>query len=173
MGQIENEGRDDVALIGRLVARDQRAMAELYDRYSRLLYGLIVRIVREQREAEDVLEEVFLAVWRRADRYNETSGSPAAWLVRLARERAIDRLRAAGARLRAIDDLVGRSRDTSSVLAALPADQRPLVEDAYFLGLSHSELAVRFQLPLATVQTRVRAAMLSLRQLLEEHVIER
>src|SRR5919198_1761925 len=95
--------RVDIALIDRIVARDERALAELYDRHSRLLFGLILRVLRNRSEAEDVLQEAFMQVWTRAETYNVALGSPAAWLVRVARNRAIDRLRANTARLRAVE----------------------------------------------------------------------
>ena len=186
MVETTEETRADVALVDRVVARDPSAMAELYDRHSRLLFGLILRILKDRVEAEDVLQDVFLSVWRKAETYNATFGLPAAWLVRIARNRAIDRLRANGVRLRAIDvsysppadspesqaERGERQRDVARALEALPAEQRALIEDAYFLGLTHSELATRFCLPLGTVKTRVRTGMLALRQQLQENFIE-
>jgi RNA polymerase sigma-70 factor (ECF subfamily) len=176
----------DIALVDRIVARDPSAIAELYDRHSRLLFGLIFRILKERGEAEDVLQEVFLSVWRRAESYSPSLGSPVGWLVGIARNRAIDRLRANRARLRAMDvtfppPLVDnpesqaareeRQRDVTRALRALPAEQRTLIEEAYFLGLTHSELAARFCLPLGTVKTRVRMGMVALRQQLQENVV--
>src|SRR5262245_28664700 len=97
--------RDDISLIERIVARDERAVADLYDRHSRLLFGLILRIIRDRSEAEEVLQEVFVQVWNKADTYNGALGSPAAWLVRVARNRAIDRLRANAVRIRAVESV--------------------------------------------------------------------
>jgi RNA polymerase sigma-70 factor (ECF subfamily) len=176
----------DIALVDRIIARDPSAIAELYDRYSRLLFGLIFRILKERGEAEDVLQEVFLSVWRRAESYSPSLGSPVGWLVGIARNRSIDRLRANSVRLRAMDvsfppPLVDnpesqaareeRQRDVTRALRALPAEQRTLIEEAYFLGLTHSELAARFCLPLGTVKTRVRTGMVALRQQLQENVV--
>src|SRR5579862_9618821 len=93
----------DIGLIERIVARDACAVGELYDRHQRLLFGLILRILRDRSEAEEVLQEVFVLVWTRAETYDATLGSPAAWLVRIARNRAIDRLRANSVRLRAVE----------------------------------------------------------------------
>src|SRR5918911_4991433 len=90
---MEAEVRADITLIERIVARDERAIGELYDRHNRLLFGLILRILRDRGEAEEVLQEVFVLVWTKAETYNVALGSPAAWLVRIARNRAIDRLR--------------------------------------------------------------------------------
>ena len=169
----------DIALLGRVTARDQQALAELYDRHSRLLFTLIVRIVRDRAESEEALQEVFLAVWTKASTYNATLGSPVGWLVRLARNRAIDHFRTSGVRARTLEGLeapevgdnpeqaASRNQERSRVRSALdtlPDEQRALIEQAYFRGMTHSELAEAFALPLGTVKTRVRAGMQALRQ---------
>ncbi len=181
--QHANDARADIALLDRIVARDERAVADLYDRHNRLLYGLILRILRDRGEAEEVLQEVFVLVWTRAETYNVALGSPAAWLVRVARNRAIDRLRSNAVRLRAVEaaplpDAAAspetcaadseRQRVVKRALDTLPADQRVLIEQAYFLGLTQSELAERFQLPLGTVKTRIRTGMMTLREQLSQ-----
>lgn len=177
----------DIALVGRIVARDGRAVGELYDRHHRLLYGLILRILRDRAEAEEVLQEVFVLVWTRAETYDVALGSPAGWLVRIARNRAIDRLRANTVRLRAADAVPvpapgdspesrasasERQRAVARALDSLPTDQRRLIEQAYFLGLTQSELAERHKLPLGTVKTRIRAGMLALRQQLSQTLMQ-
>jgi RNA polymerase sigma-70 factor (ECF subfamily) len=177
----------DVALIRRIVARDERAVGELYDRHNRLLFGLILRILRDRSEAEEVLQEVFLQVWNRAETYNVGLGSPAGWLVRIARNRAIDRLRANAVRLRTLDAapppedaaspeasaaLSEQQRAVARALATLPTDQRTLIEQAYFLGLTQSELAGHLRIPLGTVKTRIRSGMLALREYLSQTMTE-
>jgi len=181
--QNVEDTRGDITLIERIVSRDEQAVAELYDRHNRLLFGLILRIIRDRSEAEEILQEVFVLVWTRAETYNVSLGPPAAWLVRIARNRAIDRLRANTVRLRAVEsapvpapaenpesraNLSEQQRAVARALDTLPQDQRVLIEQAYFLGLTQSELAERFKLPLGTVKTRIRTGMLALREQLSQ-----
>lgn len=174
----------DIALIARIARREAAAIAELYDRHNRLVFGLILRILRDRGEAEEVLQEVFVSVWNKADSYNATLGAPLAWLVRIARNRAIDRLRALAVRAEAVEvgapepirldspetHVVQRERQqvVARALAALPPEQRGLIEQAYFEGLTQSELAARLSLPLGTVKTRIRAGMTKLREQLQQ-----
>ena len=178
----------DIALLDRIARRDQGGLAELYDRHCRLLFSLILRILRDRGEAEDVLQEVFVRVWDRADSYNPSLGTPAAWLVRISRNRAIDRLRSrtvrAGIQAPEIDRpeqaadpapdadperfaaSTEERRVIAEAVAALPPEQRVLIECAFFEGDTQSELAERFDLPLGTVKTRIRTGMQSLRRAL-------
>jgi RNA polymerase sigma-70 factor (ECF subfamily) len=186
----------DFGLLQRIVARDTAALAELYDRHSRLLFSLILRILRDRPEAEEILQEVFLRVWTRAELYDPRLGSPTPWLVRLARNRAIDRVRARRIRETAgrpaLDEAMATPAASASAtdirtpealvldaerhgtvldaLAVLPAEQARLIEAAFFEGYTHSELAQRFGLPLGTVKTRIRAGMIAMRQRLERAV---
>jgi RNA polymerase sigma-70 factor (ECF subfamily) len=193
--RVEPVSDPDVALLQRIVVRDADAVAALYDRHSGLLFGVIMRILRNRPDAEEVLQEVFVRVWTRAESYDERLGCPAAWLTRMARNRAIDRLRARRARgetdapepadsapareerLVASDPTPERqAEDTQrtdrvrSALDGLPEEQRVLIAAAFFDGYTHSELAARFQLPLGTVKTRIRSGMLAMRQQLESVV---
>ncbi len=184
----------DLSLMQRIAARDAAALAELYDRHSRLLFSLILRIVRDRSEAEEILQEAFIRVWRQAEIYDARTGGPLPWIVRVARNCAIDRLRARRARaavnapaidLAAVEDaapvtgiqtpeaaVLGaeRRQRLTGALAGLPAEQRQLIEAAFFEGYTHSELAQRYGLPLGTVKTRIRAAMLAMRKRLEHAV---
>jgi RNA polymerase sigma-70 factor (ECF subfamily) len=186
MTSAPEDPKADIALIGRIVARDATAVGELYDRHSRLLYGLIVRVVRDRSEAEEILQEVFVQVWTRADTYDVQIGPPIAWLVRVARNRAIDRLRANNVRTRTVEStplpppvespelraaLSEQQRAVARALAALPENQRQLIEDAYFQRLTQTELAERFGLPLGTVKTRVRTGMMTLRRELQHMIM--
>ena len=185
--QKTEDTRGDIVLIERIVARDDLAVADLYDRHCRLLFRLILRIIRDRSEAEEILQEVFVLVWTRAETYNVSLGPPAAWLVRIARNRAIDRLRANTVRLRAVESapepepadnpesrasVSEQQRAVARALETLPPDQRVLIEQAYFLGLTQSELAERFKLPLGTVKTRIRTGMLALREQLSQVFIQ-
>jgi RNA polymerase sigma-70 factor (ECF subfamily) len=187
-------GKDpDVELLQRVVLRDATAVAALYDRHSHLLFGVIMRILRNRPDAEEVLQEVFVRVWARADTYDERLGSPDAWLTRMARNRAIDRLRARQTRgdvavpdtaEAAAKELLPdpqptperaaqeseRTGTVRSALDALPEQQRVLIAAAFFEGYTHSELAARFGLPLGTVKTRIRNGMLAMREHLEHLV---
>jgi RNA polymerase sigma-70 factor (ECF subfamily) len=183
----------DLSLLQRIAAHDTAALAELYDRHSRLLFGLILRILRDRGEAEESLQEAFVRVWTRAETYDAQMGGPLPWIVRVARNGAIDRLRAR--RVRAASDSPApggrdleavpasniqspeavvfdaeRRRALTDALAGLPAEQRQLIEAAYFEGYTHSELAQRFGLPLGTVKTRIRTGMIAMRQQVE-HVV--
>jgi RNA polymerase sigma-70 factor, ECF subfamily len=172
----------DAALLARIAARDPGAIAALYDRHARMLYSLIVRILRDRSEAEDVLQDVFVKAWTRVETYNRDLGSPLAWLIRIARNRAIDRLRARDVRERSAEDvpkpasaaspeaaaaLSERQRAVKRALDVLTPDQRQLIECAYFRGLSQTELATEFGLPLGTVKTRIRTGMHALRRELQ------
>jgi RNA polymerase sigma-70 factor (ECF subfamily) len=184
----------DVHLLQRIVARDSAALAELYDRHGSLLFGLILRMTRDRSEAEEVLQEVFVRVWTRSEMYDARVGGPVPWLIRLARNRAIDRLRAnrvrhtvdlpavegsapeapsSAADIRTPETIVlgAERRDTlRGALERLPMEQRVLIEAAFFEGYTHSELAERFGLPLGTVKTRIRAGLMALRERLEHAV---
>ena len=178
----------DVTLIERIKAHEASAVSDLYDRRSRLLYGLILRILGDRSEAEEVLQEVFVAVWNRADTYDVALGSPTAWLVRIARNRAIDRRRASASHLRAIQSvplvleapdnpevtasLGEQQRAVARALNAIPPEQRKLIEEAYYLGYTQTELAERHKLPLGTVKTRMRTGLSALRQQLSQGFVQ-
>jgi RNA polymerase sigma-70 factor (ECF subfamily) len=168
----------------RAVARgDETALAQVYDRYRLILFGLIVRILHSREEAEDVLQEVFLQVWRRAKDFDEARGRAFTWLVTVARSRALDRLRSLGARARLAEaappiEYIGdaaadvfqseQAEVIRRALAQIPVDQRQALFLGYFEGLTQSEIAARLGAPLGTVKTRMRTGMTKLRELLQE-----
>jgi RNA polymerase sigma-70 factor (ECF subfamily) len=181
--QPEEAQTTDVDLLKAIVRQDETALAELYDRYRVILFSLLVRILNSREEAEDVLQEVFLQVWRRAPDFDENRGRPFTWLVTLARSRGIDRLRSLSARERValagarepteeVSDAVAdafRSEQRGLVAAALdqlPDEQKRALMLAYFDGLTQSEIAEKLGAPLGTVKTRMRTGLIKLRELL-------
>lgn len=172
----------DRALVARIVGRDADALGDLYDRYAARLLGLAHRIVGESGEAEEVLQEVFLWVWRSASAFDAARGSVLAWLLMATRSRSIDRVRARRPAIRAglrtveavpdppsTQDLEADSvnREWENVcraaIAELPEDQRRALELAYFEGLTHQEISEATATPLGTVKTRVRLGLMKLR----------
>jgi RNA polymerase sigma-70 factor, ECF subfamily len=172
-------GGGDLAL--RLQRRDPQALAELYDRYGRLAFALILRVVRDAAIAEDLVQETFLRVWNRAKGFDAERGALGPWLLAVARNRAIDYLRATGGRERNTVDLEqtdhpalytdmerdlltsDSARRVTAAMAKLPSHHREVIELAYFEGLSQSEMAERMGQPIGTVKTWVRAALKRLR----------
>jgi len=167
-------------LLARLKARDEEALAELYDELAPWVLGLAFRILQDDDEAEEVVGDVFTQVWRHADRHDARRGPLVPWILSIARNRALDLLRrrrrwwhkaerwqrardtddggvTAGAAEAAVPGFPVH-REVHQALAALPEDQRRVVALAYFEGLSHSEIAKRLDLPLGTVKTRMRIA---------------
>lgn len=170
---------EEAELLREVARGDESAFARIYDRYSPILLGLLLRILRSRAEAEDVLQEVFLQVWQRAHSFDAERGRAFTWLVTLARSRAIDRLRSVGSRERAAqrsaeeappesepaewaDTAAIRSERAEAVraaLAELPEEQRQVLLLAYLEGMSQSEIAAAKNQPLGTVKTRTRSAL--------------
>lgn len=174
-----------IPLFGRLVSGDQSALSELYDKTSRFVYGLALRVLQDPADAEEVTLDVFTQAWRQASRYDSSRGEPLTWLLTLAHSRAIDRLRSRGSTTRreqGLDetfDLKSESPDPESLsasaqrarlvkraLSELSIEQREVIELAYFEGLSHAEIAERTGQPLGTAKSRIRLAMGKLREAL-------
>ncbi len=165
----------DGLLLEQVADGDRQAFAALYDRYAHRLLGLIVRILGIRGDAEDVLQETFLQVWRTAGRFDPAKAPPDVWLLLLARSRALDRLRRrtpvieAGQERASADDPPAEAERTEAADRAreavndLPADQRVAVELAFFHGLTHEEIAARLNAPLGTVKTRIRLGLIRLR----------
>jgi RNA polymerase sigma-70 factor (ECF subfamily) len=181
--QPEQAQTTDLDLLQGIAGGDEQSLSALYDRYRLILFGLILRILHSQPEAEDVLQEVFLQVWRRAGDFDETRGRPFTWLVTLARSRAIDRLRSLSSRertaqesARGVPDQISDAADDAvkseqgevvrAALRELPEEQRQALLLAYFEGLTQSEISERLGAPLGTVKTRMRSGMIKLRELL-------
>lgn len=179
--------KNDPKLAERLRRRDPKAMAELYDRYGRLVYSLIHRVVRDAGVAEDLTQETFLRIWNRAQAFDAAKGALGPWIVTVARNRAIDYLRSAPGRMASrsleltdiehpsrftgIDDhalTLDRARRLQTAFTNLTPNQKTVIELAYFEGLSQTEMADRMQQPLGTVKTWVRGALKAMRDQLEE-----
>ena len=172
----------DASLIHRLQSRDPKAMADLYDRYGRLVYSLIYRIVRNPSLAEDLAQETFLRIWNRVGSFDAEKGAVGAWVLTVARNRAIDHLRSMDGRLQAgvvemdrlentsrfstfdVDALsIDRMRRLKSAFEKLTPNQRQVIDLAYYEGLSQTEMAERLKQPLGTVKTWTRSALKILR----------
>ena len=172
----------DEALIERIVARDERALAHLYDRYARMLTSMLNRILRDTQAAEEILQDVFYQLWCTAARFDASRGSLPGWLLVIGRNRAISRLRhhnpAAGEELSENTAVLPMTLETEisqqqllgrvkAMLESLPREQRAVIELAYFEGMTHSEIARSTGDPLGTVKTRLRSGMEALKRNLQ------
>src|SRR2546421_4361351 len=168
---------DEAALIARLRTGDETAMADLYDRYSGIVYGVALRVLGETTAAEDVLQEVFLQLWRNPVAFDPERGRLPAWLAVIARNRAIDHLRkrppqddiedvvlSTGVNLENAAVQRQAAERIRGVLSQLPTEQRRALEMAYFEGLTHTEIAAKTGDPLGTIKTRIRTGLLALRK---------
>jgi RNA polymerase sigma-70 factor (ECF subfamily) len=184
-GSWADDRAADRAALERIARGDHDGLAALYDRHAKPVYSLALRILQDQGEAEDIVQDVFSQAWRQAAQYDASRGAVAAWLFTLARSRAIDRLRARRSR----PERAAGDRDAANVvdprlsadlqvlsaeqighvraaLDALPTLQRVAIELAFYEGLTHIEIAERLEQPLGTVKTRIRLALGKLRDLL-------
>lgn len=178
----------DTELIDALKAGKHSALSILYDRYGKFVYRLALHILKNSQEAEDLTQEIFLALWR-SHTYNPARGSLSSFLTTMTRSRAIDKLRSRGRNLKFLDSwrqnmpseissdspfehvaLGERSQQLHSALGQLSPDQRQVLEMAYYEGLSLSEIAQKLDIPLGTVKTRSRLGLLKLRQILEDFI---
>jgi len=164
-------------LVAAIRAGDEQAMAALYDRYSGVVYSVALRVLGDTGKAEDILQEVFMQLWRNPSAFDASRGNLAPWLAVIARNRAIDSLRKRRPETDIADvvvavqpDLAGEAERTRCMekvrgtLGAMPAAQRQALEMSYFEGLSHSEISQKTGEPLGTIKTRIRAGLLTLRK---------
>lgn len=185
---VNEPGLDnDVDLLREISAGDRPAFARFYDQYSKLLFSIAFKILNDAKEAEDVLQEVFLQVWDKAGHYDPRLGKPVSWAVTLTRNKAIDHIRSSQRRSRLMEqaatemtvltDGTGTANESvrgresadliSSAVADLPADQRKAIEMAFFSGLTQNEISETLKEPLGTIKARIRRGMLKLRYRLE------
>jgi RNA polymerase sigma-70 factor, ECF subfamily len=188
--QVVLRFKDEADLARRLKERDPQAMSDLYDRYGRLAYSLIFRIVRNGAAAEDLVQETFLRVWNRVQSFDPQKGALGPWVLTVARNRAIDYLRSIDGRMAAgaleLDRVenpalfcdftdnalsLDRARRLKGAFEKLNPNQRMVIELAYYEGLSQTEMAEQMKQPLGTVKTWVRSALKILRDELTEAAI--
>jgi RNA polymerase sigma-70 factor (ECF subfamily) len=171
--------QDDSVLVARSCRRDVEAFAQLYDRYSRLVYSVALRVIRSASAAEDILHDVFLQLWQAPERFDSARGNLPVWMAVIARNRAIDRLRQQRNTVDPAETVLISSIDISSsvelsefvdrvreVLNGMPEAQRRAVEMAFFDGKTHAEIATATREPLGTVKTRIRSALITIRKAL-------
>lgn len=167
---------DDMRLVARIRAGDQLALSELYDRYSNVVYGVALRILQDTGAAEDVLQDIFLQLWRKPDAFDSSRGSLGGWLAVIARHRSIDRLRQRKPESDIEDCVIASNTDlrdeterslviekVRGVMNEMSSDQRTALEMAYFEGLTHTEIAAKTGEPLGTIKTRIRSGLQMLR----------
>jgi RNA polymerase sigma-70 factor, ECF subfamily len=173
----------DATLVRRLLQKDVSAFEQLYDRHSRSVYGLILRILQQAGTAEEVVQDVFLQLWRNAEHYDESRGPFVPWLFTLARNRALDTLRLKSERQRRREeqteelapvgsapeyekelDQKRRAEKVRALVGSLNPQQKRAIELAYFEGLSHSEIAEALKEPLGTVKSWIRNGLLRLKE---------
>jgi|SRR5580700_690407 RNA polymerase sigma-70 factor (ECF subfamily) len=171
-----NQAVDDMRLVARVRAGDQQALSELYDRYSKVVYGVALRILHDTGAAEDLLQDIFLQLWRKPDAFDSSRGSLAAWLAVIARHRSIDRLRQRRPETNIEDCVIVTATDLRDeterslviekvrvVMNEMGPDQRTAMEMAFFEGLTHTEIAEKTGEPLGTIKTRIRSGLQMLR----------
>ena len=182
--------KDDAALLERLRNRDPDAMGELYDRYSRITYSVIYRVVRNQSVAEDLVQETFIRVWNRIQGFDQRKGALGPWILTVARNRSIDYVRSVDGRMAAnsfeVEKMenpamfanleteilnMDRLKSLRTAFEKLDPNQRLVLELAYFEGLSQSEMAAKLKKPLGTVKTWVRGALQALREEMGEEAV--
>jgi RNA polymerase sigma-70 factor (ECF subfamily) len=176
-GAIPDSARSDALLVSAIRSGDEAAMAELYDRYSGVVYSVALRVLGDTGAAEDILQEVFLQLWRNPEIFDADRGSLPGWLAVIARNRAIDSLRKRRPEDEITDVVVSvqpdmvrgvewsRTLDKIRVaMGSMPTPQRSALEMSFFEGLTHTEIAKKTGEPLGTIKTRIRAGLLALRK---------
>ncbi len=173
------------SLLHRIAARDQQAMAELYDRTVRVLFSVALRLLGNREEAEDVMQDIYLQIWKKAFQFDRALGTPLHWAMRITRNRAIDRLRRRGRQERMKEELEtdilmmpqAQSPELAetelahvrAIVANLPSDQRQSIELAFFGGMTHQQVAAALNEPLGTVKARIRRGMMALKDSLQAY----
>lgn len=188
MSEDKSVEQEDQELIRRMALKDADALDTFYTRYNRLAFGLVLRVVGNRADAEDVLTDIFWQVWQQSSRYDWSRGKPIAWLLTIARTRAIDSVRGSSRQQMRSGELEAQNDSTSSppepdsfvladrrnavheALQTLPEQQRIPLELAYFQGLSHTDIAAALGQPLGAVKDRIRTGMAHLRKRLKAYL---
>ena len=169
-------------LVNSLRQRSEKAFSYLYDNYSGALYGIVHAIITEDETANDVLQDVFINIWRKIELYDPAKGRLFTWMLNIARNAAIDKVRSKGFRDSLKNQPISENVDINVGLAINPAvndvglrkiisnlkeEQRVLIDLSYFQGFTHEEIAKATNIPLGTVKTRIRSALIQLRNLIK------
>ena len=193
IGKVTHEGSEkEVQLMQKIKAKDADALEQLYDLYNRLLFGMILSIVKKREEAEDVLQEVFVNIWEKAHTFKEGRGNVYSWLVTLTRNKAIDRIRSKdyktqqkasqsvhepaffleGDKFDPLETTIHSDRASmvKKALKEIPEAQSKVLKVAYYRGLTQSEISDHLEIPLGTVKTRTRQGMIKLKNILESFI---
>ncbi|MBO6571181.1 sigma-70 family RNA polymerase sigma factor, partial [bacterium] len=187
---LNQDNSRDKDLLRRIAQKDPVALSLLYDQYNRLLFGLLVSILKKKTEAEDILQEVFSTIWEKADQFDPDRGTGYTWIVSLTRNKGIDRLRSKvykeqkkqstsldnddvyyplySSENNPLEDTIlsDRADMVRNALQQISEKQRKVIEISYFSGLSQSEISEEYDIPLGTVKTRMRDGMMKLRDIL-------
>lgn len=189
---LHGNSDDEIELMKRIQAREAEALEELYDLYHRLLFGMVLSILKKREEAEDMLQEIFVKIWNKADSFDPDRGNAYSWIVTLARNQAIDRIRSKGYKTQEkqsvsihqpLFSLEGDKHDpmqttifsdraelVKKALNEIPESQREVIKIAYYRGLTQREIADYLDIPLGTVKTRTRQGMMKLKRILGEFI---
>jgi RNA polymerase sigma-70 factor, ECF subfamily len=177
-------------LLERIAASDESALSELYDLYSRIIYSLIIRIVKSREEAEDLLQLIFVKIWYKAGSFDKNKGSVYSWVVTMARNNAIDRIRSKqfkninvnSVQIETIDNCKSETSNLDTVimneradivnkaLKQIPQEQSAIIELAYFGGMTQSEIAQKLSIPIGTIKSRTRQALIKLEKILSPFI---
>ena len=172
----------DAELISKIVKRDRNAFDLFYDRYAQITFNLCIRILRDENETQDVMQEIFVQIWKDAERFDPSRASVRTWLFTIARSRSLDRYRSRQIARKRIDDnaeeellrvsshedlqnISAMQQYVGNILGQLSPEQRKVLELSYYEGLTQEEIAEQLSEPLGTVKSRIRAALMKLRSL--------
>jgi RNA polymerase sigma-70 factor (ECF subfamily) len=182
--------RDQEELLRRIAGGDQQALAEMYDQLAGVLFSMAIHILADRREAEEVVQDVFVQIWKKAASFDSALGTPLHWTLGIIRNRCVDYLRARQRRSRLLDDAIEDAgadgvrpvapelsaltpeelAAVRSAVAALPADQHQAIAMAFFGGMTHLEISAALNEPLGTIKARIRRGMLKLQESLKAYV---